>query len=119
MDESYCKKCKKFKKIDQFYKSSYSQCKDCRKKVTKNNQFNKKEVLFMMEHIYNKMNSMELLYKEFLNKNSDIIDTVLIFMDKIIKEENNITNIFNSIEKKNEKIIENIETIISDHHKIH
>lgn len=45
MEESYCKKCKKYKKIDQFYRSSYSQYKNCRKAVTKNNQFNKKEVL--------------------------------------------------------------------------
>jgi hypothetical protein len=45
----------------------------------------------MMENIYNKMNVMGCLYKEILNKNNNIIDSVLIFIDKM--EYNNISKI--------------------------
>lgn len=118
MEERYCKKCKKYKKIDNFYKSNLSQCKNCRKKITKDNNFTKNEVINMLENIYNKMNSMELLYKELFNRNNDIINTMLIFMDRSIKEDNNIMNIFNNIEKKNKKIKDDIETIIKNNNEI-
>lgn len=115
MEESYCKKCKKYKKIDQFYRSSYSQCKKCRKAVTKNNQFNKKEVLSMMENIYNKMNAMECLYKEILNKNNNIIDSVLIFIDKMeynnISKTDELINSINKIDEYNKNINQKIESI--------
>jgi hypothetical protein len=118
MEESYCKKCKKHKKIDKFYKSNLSQCKNCRKKITKSNNFTKNEVSIILENLYNKINSMELLYKELFNKNNEIINTVLLFMDKRIKDENSIIDTFNNIQKRDEKINDNMETIINFRNKI-
>lgn len=95
MEKSYCKKCKKNKNVDEFYKSSLSRCKECRKKDTKKNHYSKNEVLCMMDNIYNKLNSMELLHIE-LNKKYD----KLIFslnLNKENKQEDDIIKTLNNI----------------------
>lgn len=77
VEKSYCKKCKKTKNIEDFYKSSLSRCKDCRKKDVQRNNYRKNEVLCMMDNIYNKINYIELLYRDILDKNNRIIDILL------------------------------------------
>lgn len=77
MEKSYCKKCKKNKNIDEFYKSSMSRCKECRKKDVKNNNYRKNEVLCILDNINTKLNSIEIMYKELLDKNDKIIDILI------------------------------------------
>lgn len=77
VEKSYCKKCKKTKNVEDFYKSSLSRCKDCRKKDVQRNNYRKNEVLCMMDNIYNKINYIELLYRDILDKNNRIIDILL------------------------------------------
>lgn len=111
MDKSYCKKCRKTKKIDDFYKSSLSRCKDCRKKDVQKNNYRKNEVLCMMDNIYNKINSIEILYSDLSNKYGNIID--LLSDNKINDQENEIIKTLDNISLHDKKIKENINTIIN------
>lgn len=69
----------------------------------------------MMENIYNKMNAMECLYKEILNKNNNIINSVLIFIDKMdynnISKTDELINSINKIDEYNKNINQKIESI--------
>lgn len=121
MDSSYCNKCKKTKKIDEFYKSSYSRCKDCRKKDNRKNNFKKKEVLYLQENIYNKINSIEILYNDLLARINDINNNIYMILNKIDNKEPNIENnlmeTLNNISIHDKNIQEQYNKIINFNNK--
>lgn len=61
------------------------------------------------------MNAMECLYKEILNKNNNIINSVLIFIDKMeynnISKTDELINSINKIDGYNKNINQKIESI--------
>lgn len=113
VEKSYCKKCKKTKNIEDFYKSSLSRCKDCRKKDVQRNNYRKNEVLCMMDNIYNKINYIELLYRDILDKNNKIIDILLSKYkeDNIKSGAEDITKTLDNIKLHDKNINQKIEFI--------
>lgn len=110
VEKSYCKKTKN---IEDFYKSSLSRCKDCRKKDVQRNNYRKNEVLCMMDNIYNKINYIELLYRDILDKNNKIIDILLSKYkeDNIKSGAEDITKTLDNIKLHDKNINQKIEFI--------
>lgn len=86
-----CKWCNENKNIREFYDNNYSMCKECKKMESRNNKFTKNEVLNMLDGLHNmfenRMNSMEVLFRDILKRNENKIDkhNINVFLNFIIE----------------------------------
>lgn len=121
----YCRKCKKEKCIEDFYKYNLTMCKECKKNTSKiyreKNKYQNKytnDIKNEIELLGSKINYIEILLKDvydnilclkntnILNNNEDIktktdnnFDKINNTFDKIVYRNNNINNIIDKLEK--------------------